>query len=151
MGKALCWLTTASAVSRAFPLFAPNTNEAVAEGGGLIARAQAGEVGSQLDVEFTKILLPEVSHQCLDLPLVHSHDLPDALSHFCFRHVPGAAIFPHLHEPFTEFPWFQMETCLPLFNPSSLRRDFEHPTDIKDNRSNGHVSIPFRNLVSKEV
>ena len=37
-------------------LFAPGTSKAVAEEGGLIARAQAGEVGSQLDVEFPQVL-----------------------------------------------------------------------------------------------
>src|SRR5438034_9955400 len=36
-------------------LFVPSTSKTVTEGGGLIARAQAGKVGSKLDVEFTKI------------------------------------------------------------------------------------------------
>src|SRR5260370_16879161 len=112
-------------------LFAPGTSKAVAENGGLIARAQAGEVGSKLDVEFTQVLFPEVSHQCLDVPLVHPHDLAYTLFHFLFRNGPQGASSPHVHESFIQFPCFQMDTALPLFTPSTPRRYFYFPTHIK--------------------
>ena len=105
-------------------LFAPGTSKAVAEDGSLIARAQAGEVGSQFDVEFSQVLFPEVSHQGRDLPLVHPHDLADALFHFLSRNGPQVASSPHVHEPFIQLPWVQMETGFPLFNPSSRRGNF---------------------------
>src|SRR5579859_1047903 len=44
-------------------LSAPGANKAIADDGGLIARTQAAEVGSKLDVECPKIFFPEVSHK----------------------------------------------------------------------------------------
>src|SRR5258707_13272248 len=79
--------------------------------------------------------------------MVQAHDLPNALFHFLFRNGTQVAISPHVHESSIQFPRLQMETGLPLFNPTCPRRDFQHPSNIKNNRSNGHASLPFRNLI----
>src|SRR6266849_1342834 len=124
----LCWLH-AKALTGQFinaPIRLGNSYfVGVTDEGGLIARTQAAEVGSHLDVECTQILFPEVVQKGVDLRLVHPNDLAQALLHLLFRTFSQGAISPYTCHPLIQFPWFQMEALLPLFSHSGVRRDFQ--------------------------
>src|SRR6266702_8173599 len=91
--------------------------------------------------------------KCLDLCLVHSSDLTQALLQFLFRTFSQGAISipPCTCEPFIQFPRFEMETFLPLCNHPSVRRDFQHPSDIKNNCSDCHSYIPYQRYRMEEL
>src|SRR4029079_18747298 len=72
-------------------LLAPGPGKAVAEDSGAIARAQAGEVVGQLDVEFAQILGPEVGHKGVEFRLIEPQDRGDALFYLGFRNGRDAA------------------------------------------------------------
>src|SRR5438876_1981231 len=120
-------------------LSGPGTNKAITDDSSLIARTQAAEVGGQFHIECTQILFPEVVQKGVDLRLVHSNDLFQALLHLLFRTFSQGAISPYTCHPLIQLPWFQMEALLPLFRHSGVRRDFQYSTDIKSNRSNSHT------------
>src|SRR6266852_9585485 len=104
-------------------LSGPGTDKAITDDGGLIARAQAAEVGGQLNVECTQILFPQVVHKCLYLRLVHPNDLAQTLLHLLFRTFSQGAISPCTCHPLIQPPWFQMKVLLPLFSHPSVRRN----------------------------
>src|SRR5258708_28695574 len=120
-------------------LSGPGTDKAITDDGGLIARAQAAEVGGQLNVECTQILFPLVMHKCVDLRLVHPHDLFQALLHLLFRTFSQGTISPYTCHPLIQLPWFQMEVLLPLFSHSGFSRDFHDSPATKTNLSNNHT------------
>src|SRR5262249_37494510 len=95
--------------------------------------------------------IPEFLHEGVRLRLVHPDDFAQAPRHIRFGAGAERARRPYAAEPFIQRPRLQVETLLPPRDHRwkgtswlmSVGRDFQHPADIKDNRSNGQTCSPF--------
>src|SRR5947209_11613990 len=127
-------------------LFLPGPNKTITQKGGLIAWAQTPKIVNQFSIGLTKILCPEIMKKIVSLHLIHPKMFAQTTHHIFECTFPQRTIMPKRAHPLVQFPRFEMETLLPLFRQAEVRGDFQDSTDVKNNGSNGHSSLPFRDI-----
>jgi hypothetical protein len=116
---------------------AARADEAVAEQGGPVARAQAAEVLGQLHVEGAEVLPPDVGHEGVDLLVDQPEELAGAPVGLPLGDGPDGAAPPHVAEPLAQLARPQPQPRRPVPGHPEPGRDLQHPADVEDDRADG--------------